>query len=85
MASQKLQAVRASAVTPSNTVNISSINGGVANGCTLYIGGAGAVKVTTLGGDAVTFSAVPAGTFMPIQVLRVWATGTTATNILALW
>ena len=43
------------------------------------------LKVLTVGGDEVTFTAVPVGTFVPVQVLRVFATGTTATNIVALW
>jgi hypothetical protein len=50
----------------------------------LYVGGAGAVAVTMLGGDAVTFSGVLAGTILPIRVTRVKSTGTTATLILAL-
>jgi hypothetical protein len=83
---QKLQTGRAAAVTKSDSANIPSITGGTSNnGCLLYIGGAGDVKVTTVGGDQVTFSAVPAGTFMSTQVVKVWSTGTTATNILALW
>ena len=55
------------------------------NGCVLYVGGLGDVNVITAGGDDVTFTAVPAGTFLPVQVVRVFATGTAATNILALW
>jgi len=83
---QKLQAGRAAAVTPSNTVDIPSITGGTSNnGCVLYVGGAGDLKVDTVGGDAVTFVAVPAGSFIPVQVTRVYATGTTATSIVALW
>mgnify|MGYP003148440342 CR=1 FL=1 len=57
----------------------------VSLGCVLYIGAAGNVKVTTAGGDEVTFVGVNAGTFLPVQVIRVWDTGTAATNILALW
>lgn len=55
------------------------------NGATLYVGGAGDLTVITMGGDQVTFTAAPAGAFLPIQVTRVLSTGTTATNILALW
>lgn len=47
----------------------------------LYVGGAGDVKVTTALGDTVVFKAVPVGTFIPVKVNRVWATGTTATFI----
>ena len=83
---QKLQAGRAAAVTPSNTVDIPSVSGGTSNnGCVLYVGGAGDLKVDTVGGDAVTFVAVLAGSFIPVQVTRVYSTGTTATSIVALW
>jgi hypothetical protein len=83
---QKLQAGRAAAVTPSNTVDIPSVSGGTSNnGCVLYVGGAGDLKVDTVGGDAVTFVAVPAGSFIPVQVTRVYSTGTSATSIVALW
>ena len=85
MSYQKLQAGRAAAVTPSNTVDIPAVTGGSNNGCVLYVGGAGNLKVLTVGGDEVTFTAVPVGTFVPVQVLSVFATGTTATNIVALW
>ena len=88
MAYQKLQAYRAASVTPSNTTDIPSVSsqdGSGNNGCVLYIGGAGTLKVTTVGGDEITFSGVLAGTFFPVQVTRVWATGTSATNIIALW
>jgi hypothetical protein len=83
---QKLQAGRAAAVTPSNTVDIPSVSGGTSNnGCVLYVGGAGNLRVDTIGGDDVTFTGVLAGSFIPVQVTRVYATGTTATSIVALW
>jgi hypothetical protein len=88
MAYQKLQAYRAAAVTPSNTVDIPSVStqdGAGNNGCVLYVGGDGDIKVTTAGGDTVVFTGLLAGMFVPVQVLRVWATDTTATNIVALW
>ena len=50
----------------------------------LYVGTAGDVAVITNGGDEVTFTGVPAGTFIPVQVKRVKSTGTTASTILAL-
>ena len=85
MSYQKLQAGRAAAVTPSNTVNVPSITGGTNNGCVLYVGSGGNLKVTTIGGDDVVFSNIQDGVFIPVQVLRVWATGTTASGIVALW
>lgn len=51
----------------------------------LYVGGAGDVKVRTVRGQDVTFKAVPGGTILYVQVLRVWSTGTGgSTNILGL-
>lgn len=89
MAYQKLQSSRAAAVTPSDTANIPSVSGPagetVNNGCVLYVGGLGDVRVLTAGGDDVVFSALPAGTFVPVNVVRVFSTNTTATNIVALW
>ena len=58
------------------------------NGCVLYCGGEGTISVLTAGGDTVEFVGVPAGLFIPVQVLRVNAavvTGTIASNIVALW
>lgn len=54
-------------------------------GCFLYVGGTGNVSVVTIGGDIITFNGVPAGTTLPIQVLRLRSTSTTATLINALW
>lgn len=53
-------------------------------GCVLYIGGSGDLKVQTVGGDNVTFIGVTGGQFIPVNVMKV-RTGTTASNILALW
>jgi len=53
--------------------------------CTLFVGVGGDVKVTTLGGQAVTFKNVASGSFMPVVVTQVFDTGTTATNMLALY
>ena len=55
------------------------------NGCVLYVGNTGNVRVLTAGNDDVTFVGIPAGAFVPVQVKRVFATNTTATDIVALW
>ena len=39
----------------------------------------------TAGGDKVIFVGFPTGGFLPVQVVRVFATDTTAASILALW
>jgi len=54
-------------------------------GCVLYIGTAGNLKVTTVGNDDVTFIGINTGAFFPVQVKKVFATGTSADNIIALW
>ena len=85
MAYQKLQVGRAASVTPSDTANIPSVSGGTNNGCVLYVGSAGNLRVETVGGDDVTFNNINTGAFIPVQIVKVYATGTTASNILALW
>jgi hypothetical protein len=72
-------AFRAAAVTPDNSTDLPSFARG------LYVGGAGDVKVDTAGADTVTFAGVPAGSLLPVRVRRVYATGTTATSIVAVW
>lgn len=67
------------AVTPSNSTDLTNVTRA------LYVGGAGDVVAVRPDGTAVTFVAVPAGTFLPIRCVRVNATNTTATNIVALW
>ncbi len=61
------------------------IYGGHQEGAVLYIGTAGNLKVTTVAGDEVTFIGINTGAFFPVQVSKVWATGTSASNIIALW
>lgn len=67
----------AAAVTPSDSANLPT------SSKRLWVGGAGNVKVTTVGGDVVTYTAVPAGTYLKVRAQQVFATGTTATNIVA--
>jgi len=85
MAYQKLQAGRALAVTPSDTVEIASVTGGSNNGCVLFAGVGGDVRILTVGGDDVVLKNIANGQFIPVQVLKVFATNTTATNLVALW
>ncbi len=51
----------------------------------IYIGGAGNVVITTVAGNDVTFSGLPAGMILPVRAKRVKATGTTATGLVGLW
>ena len=72
-------AENAAAVTPNDTNELDYAT------TALYIGGAGNVTVRMLMGGTVTFAAVPAGTQLRIRAKGVNATGTTATNIVALY
>lgn len=85
MAYQKLQASRAKVVTKSDTVDIPNPGNGQVEGCVLYVGTGGILRVLTAGGDDITFQNVPNGTFIPVQVVRVFDSTTTALNIVALW
>lgn len=67
----------AAAVTTSDTVDL-------AQPSELYIGVTGDVKVNMSGVGTVVFKAVPVGR-LRVKVIRVYATLTTATNILALF
>jgi hypothetical protein len=51
----------------------------------LYIGGDGDIKVDMLDGTATTFVALKAGVVYPFKITRVYATGTTATDIVVLY
>mgnify|MGYP003631664039 FL=1 len=62
-----------------------AIYGGSQDGAVLYIGTAGNLRVTTVAGDDVTFIGINTGAFFPVQVVKVWLTNTTASQIIALW
>lgn len=70
-------ALHAEAVTNSDTVDFAHASK------RLWVGTAGNVKLNTLGGETVTYNAVPAGTYLQVRATRVFATGTTASNIVA--
>lgn len=72
-------ATRGYAITPGDGTDLSFATRAV------WVGGAGDLTVTLLGGDTVTLSAIPAGTLIPIRAKQVAATGTTATLIVGLY
>jgi hypothetical protein len=67
------------AVTPSNSVNLTT------EARALYVGGDGDVAAVGPDDGVATFVGVVAGTVLPIKVKRVNSTNTTATNIVALY
>jgi hypothetical protein len=71
--------LNAATVTPSDSADITF------SSRALYIGVTGDVTVNMAGnGSSILFKSVPVG-ILPIRVSRVLATGTTATNIVAVW
>lgn len=50
-----------------------------------YIGGAGNLAVTTEEGQDVTFSGLTAGSILPVQATAALNSGTTATDVVALF
>tara|TARA_B110000858_G_scaffold15112_1_gene15241 strand:- start:846 stop:1319 length:474 start_codon:yes stop_codon:yes gene_type:complete len=61
-----------------------SIYTDVTLGCVFYVGVAGDVKYTTSGGDTVVMKAATVG-WHPVNVTKVFSTGTTAEGLLAGW
>jgi len=68
----------ATAITPSDTTDLPTPS-------VVYVGSAGTVKVTTAQGDDVTFVGLIGGSVIPVQVIRVWATGLTAANLVRVY
>ena len=77
--SNQLQITNALVVTPSDTISLAMPTRSI------YIGGAGNLSVLMAGGQTTLFSALPVGTILPVSCLRINATNTTATLIVAMW
>jgi hypothetical protein len=77
MSAQADPAIDAEVVTPGTDVTNGSRG--------LYVGVGGDVVVVTSKGNQRTFKGVPTGAVLPIRVRQVVASGTTATDILALY
>jgi len=73
-----------------NDYKIYRSNGGAINatqgtdGYSLFVGGAGDMSVVTVDGDEVVMKNIGNASFIPQQVIRVKAAGTTASDIIAL-
>ncbi len=86
MSKHKLIAERGAPVIPSDTTDIISIADPTvySGGSLLFVGTGGDVKVRTQGGDDVTFAGVADGSFLPVVVVRVFDTGTSASNLVSM-
>mgnify|MGYP003640299309 FL=1 len=71
------QAIKAVNVTPDDNVDLAIV------GAILFVGTGGDVEVVTMAGDTVIYKNIGDATNMAIQVRRVKAANTTATDILA--
>ncbi len=72
-------ASNAFAIAPSNATDLPAITRA------LYIGVSGDIAAIMQSGEAITFTNVAAGTVLPLRLLRVAATGTTAQNLVGLY
>jgi hypothetical protein len=67
----------AAAVTKSDTT--------LFNPSVLFCGSGGTIRVMTAQGTDVTFSSIPAGAILPVQVVRVYSATTDATNMVRIF
>jgi len=84
MSYQKLQSSQVKSITASDTENFQYETQNN-RGAVLFVGTGGDLRVLTSSGDDVVFKNVADGSFLPVQVVRVFSTNTTASDILALW
>ncbi|MEM9969497.1 MAG: hypothetical protein AAF762_00140 [Pseudomonadota bacterium] len=71
-------AQRAEAITPDNGSDLTTVTRA------LFVGQSGNVRVRTAEGDVITFANMQGGVFYPIRVAQVFATGTTASDLVGL-
>jgi len=83
MAIQQLQHFHGALVTPSDTLTLQQQFSTHKRYSCVYVGVGGNVRVLTEGGDDVTFTNIPDGSFVPVHIKKVFATGTTASSIIA--
>ena len=67
-------------VTPNNSANLTYVSRGI------YIGTTGNINCIFVGDSANTLLAnLPTGGFYSFRIAKIWATGTTADNIVAIY
>ena len=67
------------AITPSDAAELEYLVRGI------YVGGAGDLTVMTLGGTIGVFVGVTAGSIIPVLAIKVYSTGTSASNLLGMF
>lgn len=71
-------ASKLTAVTPNDTTDLGAVRA-------LYVGGGGDISVLAQGDSSPVVFTVPSGIILPIFASKVYATGTDATNIIAMY
>ena len=71
-------ATRPEAIVPNDSADLAHATRAI------YVGQSGNVQVQTTSGDIVTLANMQGGILYPIRVVRVFATGTTATDLVGL-
>jgi hypothetical protein len=51
----------------------------------VYVGSGGDLRVRMLKGGVVTLASVPGGSLIPLRVSQIYATGSTASDLVGLW
>lgn len=72
-------------VTPSDTNDLSVAYPAYPYCKAIYIGATGTLKVTLASGTQISLTVVNPGTIYHLACKRIWATGTSATGIIALY
>lgn len=75
---QHMQAEDAAVITPSDITVINPTSA-------FYVGGDGNITVETISGTVITFNNVVGGSIIPLRIIKVLSTNTTATDIIALY
>lgn len=71
-------AIAAEMITPSDSTDLAFATRA------LYVGTGGTVRAVLVSGSEATFENLPSGSFCPLRIVRVLATGTTATGLVGL-
>lgn len=72
-------AIHAASITPNDSADLAANTRGI------YVGTGGDLRVTMAGGQTITFKSLTGGMVHPFCTTRVWATGTTASDIVGVY
>lgn len=70
---------------PGDAASVTTSDSTTFNPSVVFTGSGGIIRVTTAQGTDATFTNVQPGAILPLQVIKVWATTTTATGLLRIF